>query len=70
MHFVNTYLNKSGEIMKNPDINMIGNPLRSDHGKNGNSNITKFKTLAQHRRAICHFVLDDYKKAKRQVKQK
>lgn len=29
MHFVNTYLNKSGEMMRNPDINMIGNPLRS-----------------------------------------
>lgn len=65
MHFVNTYLNKSGEMMKNPDINMFGNSLRLDHFKNGNSNVTKFKTLAQYRRAIRHFVLDDYKKAKR-----
>lgn len=51
--------------MKNPDINMFGNSLRLDHFKNGNSNVTKFKTLAQYRRAIRHFVLDDYKKAKR-----
>lgn len=50
--------------MKNPDINMIGNPLRTDHCKIGSSNVTKFKTLAQYRRAIRHFVLDDYKKAK------
>lgn len=51
--------------MKNPDINIISSSQSPEHCKNGSFNVTKFKTLAQYRRAIRHFVLDDYKKAKR-----
>lgn len=62
--FINTHLRgKSEDKMKNPDISIVNDSLKSyKYSQNRLLQCHKFKTLAQYKRAIRHFVLGQYKK--------